>query len=651
MKEQFNSAQQPWHVRMVLLDRVQKRLVMRGLDTVTIAVALWLAYVLRLADFWPTGYIEQAWWLFLVLPPIGVLVFTQTGLYRVVVRYMSTNAIWSILQGVALLALVLWASAFVAQIPKFPRSVPVNFALSAFVLIGGTRLLIRQYYQWAIRRYFDKEPVLIYGAGGAGAQLALALASGGELSAVGFLDDDKALWGETVAGLTVYNPKELGALIETLEITHVLLALPSVDRSVRQKVLHSLSDYSVHVKTVPSLPEIVSGEELDSLREVPLEDLLGRDPVPPKESLIQSSVTGKVVMISGAGGSIGAEIVRQVVVNKPAAVVLYEQSEFALYSIEREISQIVVSDRLSVPLFPVIGSVTDKFRVVETLRHFDVDTVYHAAAYKHVPLVEHNIFEGIRNNSLGTKVLAEAALEQGIERFILISTDKAVRPTNVMGATKRLAELVLQELATRKSKTTFSMVRFGNVLGSSGSVVPLFRKQIESKGPVTVTHPEITRFFMTIPEAASLVIQAGSMAKGGDVFVLDMGEPVKIEELARRMIHLMGLEVKSEAHPQGDIEIQFSGLRPGEKLYEELLIGEDVIGTEHPKIMRACEEMLSRSEIDKIFNDLAVAEADFDCELARNILQKAIKGFNPSSPVVDLLSKQSVSVEKSGALH
>lgn len=620
---------------------------MRSLDVVAIAVSLWLAYVLRLAEWWPSEHITPASWLFLLLPVLGVAVFSKLGIYSSVVRYMSTHAIWAIFHGVVILALVLWASAFIAQIPKFPRSVPVNFALAAFVLVGGSRLFIRQYYQWAMRRYFEKDPVLIYGAGGSGAQLAMALAGGGEYSVVGFLDDDKALWGGTVTGLKVYNPEHLQELIETQGVTHVLLAIPSADRSVRQKILKSLSEYSVHVKTVPSLPEIVSGEELDSLREVALEDLLGRDPVPPMESLIESSVTDKVVLISGAGGSIGSEIVRQVVVNKPAAVVLYEQSEFALYSIEKEISRLLLAEGLSVPVFPLIGSVTDQARVAEALRHFKVDTVYHAAAYKHVPLVEHNIFEGIRNNSFGTRVLAEAALAEGIERFILISTDKAVRPTNVMGATKRLAELVLQELATRQSETTFSMVRFGNVLGSSGSVVPLFRKQIENKGPVTVTHPEITRFFMTIPEAASLVIQAGSMAKGGDVFVLDMGEPVKIEDLARRMVHLMGYEVRNESNPNGDIEIQFSGLRPGEKLYEELLIGEDVVGTQHPKIMRACEETLTRSELEGIFKSLAEAEDNMDCQKAREILQVAVKGFKPSSPVVDLFASK----PRSQAVH
>jgi FlaA1/EpsC-like NDP-sugar epimerase len=490
-----------------------------------------------------------------------------------------------------------------------------------------------------LKHFTEKEPVLIYGAGGAGVQLATALVGGGEYVPVGFVDDDRSLWRSTVGGLPVYCPEQLGDVVFDSEITHILLAVPSINNSKRRVILESLSEYPVHVKTIPSMHEIVSGESVDSLREVDLEDLLGRDAVPADPNLIASSIDNKVVLVSGAGGSIGSEICRQVLLNKPRVIVLYEMSEFSLYSIEKELKELCLSHNLSIPVYPVLGSVLDSGRVNSIFSRFSVDTVYHAAAYKHVPMVEHNIFEGVRNNALGTKVLAEGALAAGVERFVLISTDKAVRPTNVMGATKRLAELILQELARESDSTVFSIVRFGNVLGSSGSVVPLFRKQIREGGPVTVTHPEITRFFMTIPEAATLVIQAGSMAEGGDVFVLDMGEPVKIKELAKSMIQLMGFEVKAPGRESVDgIEIEFSGLRPGEKLYEELLIGGTVVETCHPKIMRAQEEQLGSEQLFDFLSSIESAINAGDSAQVRSILEQAVEGFRPASPVVDWLS-------------
>jgi FlaA1/EpsC-like NDP-sugar epimerase len=432
----------------------------------------------------------------------------------------------------------------------------------------------------------------------------------------------------------------VGRLIEEQGVTHVLLALPSANRNDRRRILEQLSEHAVHVKTIPSMPELVSGESLEALRDIDPEDLLGREPVPPIEHLIASSIRDKVVLVSGAGGSIGSEICRQVLRNQPRMLLLYELSEFALYTIEQELSATVRQEGLELPIIPLLGSVLDAPRVERVISHFQVQTIYHAAAYKHVPLVEHNIFEGVRNNALGTRVMAQAALQAGVERFVLISTDKAVRPTNVMGATKRLAELIIQSLAAAgKGKTVFSMVRFGNVLGSSGSVVPLFRQQIQAGGPVTVTHPDITRFFMTIPEAASLVIQAGSMAEGGDLFVLDMGQPVKIVDLARRMIQLMGYEVRCPENPAGDIAIEFTGLRPGEKLYEELLIGENVVGTEHPKIMRAHEERLTEAQLEAVLAGLEAAMQQGDCETGRQWLQQAVSGFKPAAPIVDWLQK------------
>ena len=629
-----------FHVKLMNLQRSKKRLLMLAADLVALPLALWSAYALRFADLWPENYLYPAAWLFVLLPIVGILIFIKLGLYRAVVRYMGAQAIWTVAFGVMILSLLLWASAYVLRIEPFPRSIPINFALVAMIYVGGSRLFMRSYYHWLLNHFLTKDAVLIYGAGGSGVQLARALAGSEELSCVGFLDDDEALWGSTVCGLTVFDPASIPELVEDRRITSVLLAMPSATPKARKRILDRLADYPVHVRTVPAMHEIVSGESVADLREIEIEDLLGRDPVPPKQTLIDSSILDKVVLVSGAGGSIGSEICRQVIAQKPKCLLLYEQSEFALYSIEQELQQVINTQAFSVSCIPLLGSVLDQQRIKEILQRFSVQTIYHAAAYKHVPLVEHNILEGIRNNALGTQVIAEAAKSFGVERFVLISTDKAVRPTNVMGATKRLAELILQDLACQPSKTIFSMVRFGNVLGSSGSVVPLFRKQIEAGGPVTVTHPDITRYFMTIPEAASLVIQAGSLAKGGDVFVLDMGESVKIIDLARRMIRLMGYEVLDEKHPEGEIEIAFSGLRPGEKLYEELLIGDDVIGTDHPKIMRALEEKLSSEELSSILAKLNQAIAQLDCEQARQLLEQAVSGFQPSSAIVDWLARE-----------
>lgn len=627
------------HYRILTLGRHYKKALMVLADFIALPVALWSAYALRLSEWWPADYMLHAWWLFCITPVVGLLVFMRLGLYRAVVRFMGAQAILAVCKGVAVLAVLMWAAAYFFQVAQFPRSVPAIFALAALVYVGGSRLLVRNYYHWLIGHYVKKEPVLIYGAGGAGVQLSTALAGGAEYVPVGFLDDDPALWKTTVAGMPVHDPSRVGQLVGSEGVTHVLLALPSASRSDRRRVLESLAEHSVHVKTIPSMSELVSGASLEVLKEVDPEDLLGREPVPPVESLLATSITDKVVLVSGAGGSIGSEICRQVLRNKPKALLLYELNEFALYSIDQELSKSAQSEGLDVPVCALLGSVLDADRVSRIIDHYGVQTIYHAAAYKHVPMVEHNVFEGVRNNSLGTQVLAEAAMKAGVERFVLISTDKAVRPTNVMGATKRLAELILQDLAERSDSTVFSMVRFGNVLGSSGSVVPLFRRQIEAGGPVTVTHPDITRFFMTIPEAASLVIQAGSMAKGGDVFVLDMGEPVKIIELARRMIQLMGYEVRTEQNPDGGIAIEFSGLRPGEKLYEELLIGADVIGTEHPKIMRAHEESLPADRLQELLKAMLKALSEDDSHQARKLLQQAVSGFTPSSPNVDLLLK------------
>lgn len=644
------------HQKVSTLSRSRKRMIMIAADTVMIPLALWAAWSLRIGDIWPIPHMELFWWMYPAVIPVGILIFAKLGLYRAVVRFMGGQAVVVVAKGATIMALLLWSLAYTLKLEGFPRSVPINFALVLLVFIGGSRVLVRSYYQWLIKHYTAKEAVLVYGAGGAGTQLASALMPGHEFYPVAFIDDDKALWMHTVQGVRVYPPKDIQKLIDEHNIKKVLLALPNASKQQRKAVLDRLTPYPVHVQTIPSMPEILEGSAtVDQLQEVELEDLLGRDPVPPKEEMFTACIQGKSVLVTGAGGSIGSELCRQIVKAKPSQLILYEISEFALYAIEQELSKAILLADENISLVPVLGSVCNRKRLQELFQRYLVHTVYHAAAYKHVPIVEQNVFEGIRNNVLGTQTVAELSKQFAVERFVLISTDKAVRPTNVMGATKRFAELVIQDLAVECASTVFSMVRFGNVLGSSGSVVPLFRKQIQTGGPLTVTHPEITRFFMTIPEASQLVIQAGAMAQGGDVFVLDMGQPVKIVDLAKRMIHLSGYEVKDEQHPDGDIEVVFSGLRPGEKLYEELLIGDNVTGTDHEKIMRANEELVESRLLQQYLGQLLDFELLNDCSAAREVLQKVVVEFKPSSELVDLLmaiDNPCQPIEKAGgALH
>jgi len=607
-------------------------------DLCVLPFALWSAYALRLANWWPADFLTEALPAFMILPVLGVFVFMRLGLYRAVVRYMGIQAIWAVLKGVIVLSACLYLVAFVLDFAPFPRSVPIIFAMAALIYVGGSRLLVRSYYQWLLKHFVEKESVLIYGAGNSGAQLATAIAGGAEYRPVGFIDDDSALSGGTVCGLRVYHPDNIAQTVEELGVSYILLALPNITKSRRREIIESLSDLAIHVKTMPSVADIVSGESIDSLREVSLEDLLGREPVPPHQELLSRCIKDKVVMVTGAGGSIGSELCRQVLQQMPKALILFDISEYALYQIEQELQREQSVRSLSIDLYPVLGSVTDKARIEGVVKHFGVQTIYHAAAYKHVPMIEHNIFEGIRNNVEGTRVVAEAAKRFSVSHFVLVSTDKAVRPTNVMGASKRLAELVVQSLALQ-SNTTFSMVRFGNVLGSSGSVVPLFRQQIAVGGPVTVTDENITRYFMTIPEAASLVIQAGALAEGGDIFVLDMGEPIKIKELAASMIRLMGYEIKCKETPDGDIEIMYTGLRPGEKLYEELLIDGELKATRHPKIRRAVEASIAPNELDLVIEGLSEVMAQGDYEAAMILLQKAVAGFTPDLIRVDWLAQ------------
>jgi len=624
------------HYRILTLNRNIKKLLMLAADLVALPLALWSAYALRLAEWWPQEYLAGAVWLFLSVPVVGVLVFMRLGLYRAVVRFMGPQAILAVCKGVVVLALFIWGAAYLGHMQPFPRSVPVIFALVALVYVGGSRLLVRSYYHWLMGRYVKRERVLIYGAGASGVQLALALNGASEYLPVGFLDDDRSLWRSTVVELPVYPPDQLGSLIEAKRVSQVLLAVPSATKTERRRILENLVQYPVRVKTVPSMAEFIAGEHIAALRDVDPEELLGRDPVMPDRELLASGLGGRSVMVTGAGGSIGSELCRQILRQRPSTLVLFEVSEYALYRIERELREANREGDFGVQIRPILGSVLHRRRCEAVLRAFGVEVVYHAAAYKHVPLVEHNVIEGVQNNVFGTWHMAEAAMAAGVSRFVLVSTDKAVRPTNVMGASKRMAELVLQGLAELQSGTVFSMVRFGNVLGSSGSVVPLFREQIRKGGPVTVTHPDIIRYFMTIPEASQLVLQAGSMARGGEVFVLDMGEPVKIVDLARKMIHLMGYEEKTAETPDGDIEIVFTGLRPGEKLYEELLIGDNPQPTAHPRIMMAREMSLPWPEVESLLQRLDQASRDFDCEAVVDILREAGTGYSPNSGLVDL---------------
>jgi FlaA1/EpsC-like NDP-sugar epimerase len=481
----------------------------------------------------------------------------------------------------------------------------------------------------------SKNNVIIYGAGSAGRQLLTALQQSSEYRPVAFIDDANELRKKFIGGVEVFTPNDIKGLISKSEVSEILLAIPSVSRTRRNEIFDSLEPYPVMVRSLPGMSELAQGKvNITDLKEVSIKDLLGRDVVEPNQQLLGKNITSKTVVVTGAGGSIGSELCRQIVFLEPKALILYEMSELALYTIEKELSNIGIR---SMNIYPVLGSVNNKARVANVLKSFGVDTVYHAAAYKHVPMVEFNNTEGVDNNIFGTLNCAQSAIDTGVETFVLISTDKAVRPTNTMGATKRGAELVLQALSSKQSGTKFTMVRFGNVLGSSGSVIPLFKQQIKDGGPVTVTDINIIRYFMTIPEAVELVIQAGAMGTGGDVFVLDMGKPVRIVDLAKKMIRLSGLEVKDEAHPDGDIEINYTGLRPGEKLYEELLIGDDVTETDNPLIMRAKEDMLPWDELERILSDLEVAIKDLDQEKLRKLLIQAVPDFKPQCEIMDVL--------------
>jgi len=646
--------------KVLSLPRITKRLIVLGFDLLAIPFALWCSFSLRLGEFFvPEGKYQDAVYLFVLAPAIAVPIFIKFGLYRAIIRYIGFVAMWTIVKVVTLYTLVFGTLILLAGLSSVPRSVILINWLMVVLLVGCARAVARWWLRGrhkSAKALGYRARVVIYGAGDAGVQIVAALANGSALQPVAFIDDNMSLHGSHIEGLRVYPMHQLSELIKEKSVSEVVMAMPSVPRSRRSEIISLLEPYSVHVSTLPGLDDLASGRvKVEDIREVGVNDLLGRTQVEPDYALLHANLKNKIVLVTGAGGSIGSELCRQIVKVGPQKLVLYEHSERDLYAIENELLQL--HDRLNpdrqdafTVVTPILGSILNQERLESVCQAFEVDTIYHAAAYKHVPIVERNPSEAIRNNVLGTYRTAMAAIEACVDTFVLISTDKAVRPTSTMGATKRFAEMILQGLAQRGTgKTRFTMVRFGNVLDSSGSVVPLFREQIRKGGPVTVTDPKIIRYFMTIPEAAQLVIQAGAMGRGGDVFVLDMGEPVKILDMAKRMIHLSGFEVKDEANPEGDIEIRFTGLRPGEKLYEELLIGENVQPTRHPLIMSAQESCLSWEALTNYINQFQETVNSHDVERSRALLIEAVKGFSPQCDVADLVQERRASVrEKQG---
>ena len=629
--------------KMIQLPRNIKQALLLMLDIAFVATALWSARALR---YWqtdvvplPIGATEIT--IAAVTMVLSAIIFLRLGLYRAVIRFMGQQAVWAIIRGVSYSTMVLGACIFFLQPAPLsvPRSLPFIYWGMALVLVGGTRLLVRAYYQDKLYSACDK--VIIYGAGESGRQLLTALNQGDQFRAVYFVDDDERTHGSVINGVQVESPARLPELIEEHDIAQLLLALRSISQERRRRIINKLVNLPVYVRTVPRFIEILRGKaSVEEIQDIELEDLLSRDPVPPHPELIDRCITRKVVMVTGAGGSIGSELCRQIVLSAPKELLLLDSSEYALYTIERELRDMLAAAELECDIVPLLGTVQDRKRLLRIYRTFAVETVYHAAAYKHVPLVEYNVAEGVANNIFGTWYAADAAVEAGVETFVLVSTDKAVRPTNIMGASKRFAEMTCQSLASVQQATRFCMVRFGNVLGSSGSVVPLFREQIQSGGPLTVTHPEVSRYFMTIPEAAQLVLQASAMGTGGDVFVLDMGEPVKILDLARRMIRLSGYSVRDDDSPNGDIEIQFSGLRPGEKLFEELLLGDHVSGTGHPMIMRAEEEYPTLESLKQWLSALEIHCEHMDCDGIKAVLMEAVSGFEEHDGMHDHLWKK-----------
>ncbi len=618
--------------------RAVKRMVVLALDMVLALLATWLAFSLRLDTLhWPSGL---QWWVYGVTPLLFVPFYIRFGLYRAIFRYTGQAAFLATAKATVLYALsfstMLWALQkallsnwlFGMQWVDVPRSLGVLQPLIFFLLVASSRAFARVWLAEQLRGgHSPAGGFLIWGAGTAAVQTATAMGMSGQFDLVGFVDEDAAKTGHSINGVPVYAPSQVEQLVQEQDVTDILLALPTASRVRRKEIIDSLRRFPVHVRTLPDWGDLASGRvTVQDFRELDIEDLLGRDPVPPDAELLARNLTGKVVLVTGAGGSIGSELCRQIVRQRPRQLLLLDHSEFNLYTIHQELVPVAAEE--SVQLVALLASVAQPERLRTICQQYAPYAVYHAAAYKHVPLVESNPAEGILNNVFGTLNMARVAQQCGVARFVLVSTDKAVRPTNIMGASKRMAELVLQALALGESGSTcFCMVRFGNVLGSSGSVVPLFRRQLTQGGPLTVTHPDVTRYFMTIPEAAQLVLQAGAMAQGGEVFVLDMGEPVRIMDLARRMVELSGFSVRDEQYPHGDIAIEVTGLRPGEKLYEELLIGDNPTPTGHPRIMKAREELLAWPALEPQLSALEQGARACDLAAIKQVLCACVHGY------------------------
>ena len=635
--------------RIVSLPRPAKRGLMALFDACAVSFALWASIAIRKGTLTPE--FEPLYPALLALLLLSFPVFVRFGLYHAVIRYVSIEIFYTVLKAVTLSTLILGALIFMFHIAPFPRSSLLIYWLLTGALIGGSRLITRDFILGGKQRNNGNQKLMaIYGAGEAGHQLSQQMASHPQARPIAFIDDDPNLHGSRVNGLKVYAPQQIPALVDEQGLEQILLAMPKLNHQQRKEVIDRLEPYPIHVYTVPTIEELLSGKAtVDDIREIEIDDLLGRDPVKPNAALLNACIADKVVMVTGAGGSIGSELCRQISSLQPRLLILLEANEYALYQIERELAALELSKKPEI--LALLGNIQDEQYLTSLMQRFRVQTVYHAAAYKHVPIVEHNIEQGVRNNIFGTLATAQACITARVETCVLISTDKAVRPTNIMGATKRFAELILQALSQQHNHTRFCMVRFGNVLGSSGSVIPVFREQIQNGGPVTVTHPEIIRYFMTIPEASQLVIQAGAMGTGGDVFVLDMGKPVKIADLAQKMIRLMGKTVKTDNRPEGEIAITYTGLRPGEKLYEELLVGENVSGTEHPMIMRAEEDALPWAALQDTLQGMQHALETHNSAQLRELLQHTITGYQPSSPLVDHMGKKTTQPSNRPALH
>lgn len=633
----FNRSIEP----ILALPRSVKRGIVLCVDAGLCILTVWLALYLRVGEF--VSLSGRGWPAAIAAPLIALPIFIRFGLYRAVFRYVGAEALVAIANAVLVYGIFYFSIFTAFSVPGVPRTVGIIQPILLLIAIGGARLFGRYWlsgrYREMLRRG-SKKKVLIYGAGSAGRQLAGAIGDSPDMDVVGFLDDDQQIQGSVLNGKPVYSPAHMDLLVDDLVVVEILLAVPSASRARRNEILKRIRALGVAVRTLPGLMDVARGSvTMTDLRPLEIEDLLGREPVVPDIALLERNIRDKAVLVTGAGGSIGSELCRQILALRPSLLLLVDSSEFALYQVHEELERRSTAFDPPIKIVPLLASACDEARMRRIFIHWQPQTIYHAAAFKHVPLVEHNVAEGVRNNVFGTWTCARLAAETGVENFVLISTDKAVRPTNVMGASKRVAELTLQALARTDPAICLSMVRFGNVLGSSGSVVPLFRDQIARGGPVTVTHPDITRYFMTIPEAAQLVIQAGAMARGGEVFVLDMGTPVKVHALARRMIQLSGLKLRTEDDPDGDIDIKFTGLRPGEKLYEELLIGNNPGPTDHPRIMMANETYLSLADVEAGLARMADAFERQDAVQVRNILSDMVPEYQPSHNIVDYLAQ------------